>query len=58
MGAAEPVNIADLERLAGEQEDDGGWTVDFRSYSPVAALEWRGYMTVRALTILRDDGML
>ena len=50
------VIAADLERLAGEQEEDGGWTVDFRSYSPAAALEWRGYATVRALTILRDNG--
>jgi hypothetical protein len=49
---------AALERLAEEQEDDGGWTVDFQSYSPAAALEWRGYATVRALSILRDNGML
>ena len=49
---------ADLERLADEQEDDGGWTVDFQSYSPAAALEWRGYATVRALSILRDNGMM
>jgi hypothetical protein len=32
---------ADLERLATEQEADGGWTVDFQSYSPAAALEGR-----------------
>ena len=37
---------ADLERLAAEQRDDGGWFVDFRSYSAAAALEWRGYATV------------
>ena len=46
---------ADLERLTAEQQHDGGWTVDFRSYSPAAELEWRGYGTVRALTILRDN---
>jgi hypothetical protein len=46
---------ADLERLAGEQHEDGGWPVDFQSYSPAAALEWRGYATVRALSILRDN---
>jgi len=49
---------ADLERLAGGQEDDGGWTVDFASYSPAASLEWRGYATVRALALLRRNGML
>jgi hypothetical protein len=49
---------ADLERLAGEQDEDGGWSVDFQSYSPAAALEWRGYATVRALSVLRDDAMI
>jgi hypothetical protein len=49
---------ADLDRLAGLQEDDGGWTVDFTNYSPQAALEWRGYMTVHAVSILRRNGRL
>jgi hypothetical protein len=48
----------DLERLAGEQEEDGGWSVDFQNYSPAAALEWRGYATVRALSILRDNAVI
>jgi hypothetical protein len=46
---------AELQRLAGEQQDDGGWLVDFRSYSPAATLEWRGYTTVRAVSILRRN---
>jgi hypothetical protein len=46
---------AELRELAGEQEDDGGWTVDFQSYSPAAALEWRGYATVRAIATLRAN---
>ena len=49
---------ADLDRLAGGQRPDGGWTVDFASYSPAAALEWRGHRTVEALTILRANGRL
>jgi hypothetical protein len=49
---------ADLERLASEQDEDGGWSVDFQSYSPAAALEWRGYATVRALAVLRDNAMI
>jgi hypothetical protein len=49
---------ADLERLAGEQDEDGGWSVDFQSYSLAAALEWRGYATVRALSVLRDNAMI
>jgi hypothetical protein len=43
---------ADLDRLAGEQREDGGWDVDFRAYSPAAELEWRGYATVKALATL------
>jgi hypothetical protein len=49
---------ADLEQLAAEQADDGGWSVDFQSYSSAAALEWRGYATVRALSVLRDNAMI
>jgi hypothetical protein len=49
---------ADLERLASEQRRDGGWSVDFQSYSPAAALEWRGYATVRAVTVIRDNGII
>jgi hypothetical protein len=52
----EDVVAADLDRLAAEQEEDGGWSVDFQSYSPAAALEWRGYATVRALSVLRANG--
>jgi len=47
----------DLERLVAEQKEDGGWSVDFQSYSPAAALEWRGYATVRALSVLRHNSM-
>jgi hypothetical protein len=49
---------AELDRLTALQRDDGGWPVDFASYSPAAALEWRGHMTVRALSILeRNSGI-
>jgi hypothetical protein len=44
---------ADLNRLAGEQRPDGGWTVTFDSYGPAAALEWRGYTTVQAVATLK-----
>ncbi|HKY65994.1 MAG TPA: hypothetical protein VJM49_06475 [Acidimicrobiales bacterium] len=50
------VVAADLDRLAAGQRDDGGWDVDFTAYSPAAALEWRGYTTVAALTVLRAHG--
>jgi hypothetical protein len=50
---SQEVIAAELQRLADEQQDDGGWVVDFESYSPAATLEWRGYTTVRAVSILR-----
>ena len=46
----------DLERLASQQQPDGGWAVDFSSVSPAASLEWRGYATVNAIGhLLRAD---
>ena len=45
----------DLRRLATGQRDDGGWRVDFASYSPAGTLEWRGHATVRAVSILRSN---
>ena len=49
---------ADLRRLAGQQQPDGGWRVDFDSYSPAATLEWRGHRTIHALCLLRENGVL
>jgi len=47
-----------LDALEAGQQPDGGWTVDFRSFSPAARLEWRGIATVRALATLRAHGRL
>jgi hypothetical protein len=49
---------AELERLARRQQDDGGWPGEFASYSPAAALDWRGHLTVRALSILKAHAMI
>jgi hypothetical protein len=48
----------DLDRLAAEQQDDGGWDVDWAHWSPAGGLEWRGWATVRAVRILRANGRL
>jgi hypothetical protein len=48
----------DLDALAAGQKSDGGWEVDFASYSPQASLEWRGYRTVWALSVLRANRRL
>ena len=49
---------AELDRLEARQEDDGGWRVDFASYSQAGELEWRGHMTVNALALLKRNGRL
>ncbi|QKG27473.1 hypothetical protein [Actinomadura verrucosospora] len=53
---APDVVAAELDRLEQGQEADGGWRVDFASYSPIAELEWRGYQTVKAVSVLRANG--
>jgi hypothetical protein len=53
----EPAVIdAHLDHLARAQQDDGGWTFNWLAWSPVAAAEWRGAMTVGALARLRANG--
>lgn len=53
----ETVVARELDRLASQQESDGGWHTDFDSASPIAALEWRGYQTVWAVAVLRKNGI-
>ena len=49
---------ARLDHLAAGQADDGGWTFNWLAWSPVAATEWRGSVTVDALRTLRANGRL
>lgn len=48
----------DLDTLERGQRDDGGWMFDWPQWSPGATLDWRGYVTVRALEVLRANGRL
>jgi hypothetical protein len=43
---------ADLDRVEQGQQDDGGWTFDWLAWSPGQSVEWRGILTLRALTTL------
>lgn len=52
----EAVIDADLDRLAAAQRDDGGWMFSWPSWSPAAEADWRGYLTVDALRVLRANG--
>ncbi len=47
-----------LDALASSQQEDGGWTFNWPEWNPATTLEWRGFMTVRALAILRAYGRL
>jgi hypothetical protein len=47
---------AHLDHLAGGQREDGGWAFSWPSWSPAAEADWRGYLTVDALRILRANG--
>jgi hypothetical protein len=46
----------DLDELERGQQADGGWTFDFLAWSAGQSAEWRGLVTVLALTILRAHG--
>lgn len=53
----DPATVAaDLRRIEEGQRADGGWEVDFDAHSPAGALEWRGYATVQAVSVLRGNG--
>ena len=47
---------AHLDHLAGAQGDDGGWRFNWPSWSPAAESDWRGFLTVDALRVLRANG--
>ena len=49
---------AHLDAIESGQQEDGGWTFDFLAWSPAQATEWRGVVTIEALTCLRDHGRL
>ena len=51
-----PTMDAHLDHLAGAQRDDGGWMFNWPSWSPAAEADWRGFITVDALRILRANG--
>jgi hypothetical protein len=51
-----PTVDAHLDHLAGAQRDDGGWMFNWPSWSPAAEADWRGFITVDALRVLRANG--
>jgi hypothetical protein len=49
---------AHLDAVESGQQEDGGWMFDFSAWSPAQTTEWRGVVTIGALTCLRDHGRL
>jgi hypothetical protein len=49
---------AHLDHLASAQREDGGWMFNWLSWSPAAEADWRGFLTVDALRVLRANGRL
>lgn len=49
---------AHLDAVEAEQQEDGGWMFDWLAWSPAQTNDWRGNVTIRALTWLRDNGRL
>ena len=49
---------AHLDAVESEQQQDGGWMFDWLAWSPAQTTDWRGNVTLRALSWLRDNGRL
>jgi hypothetical protein len=49
---------ANLDHLAQAQREDGGWMFNWLAWSPAAERDWRGFLTVDALRLLRANGYL
>src|ERR1700712_4961677 len=49
---------AALDELEQGQQQDGGWDFSWTAWNPAVAFEWRGMVTIDALTTLRAYGRL
>jgi hypothetical protein len=49
---------AHLDAAAAKQQEDGGWPITWEPPSAAAVNEWRGFVTLKVLTLLDDYGRL
>jgi hypothetical protein len=49
---------AHLDAVESGQQEDGGWMFDWLAWSPAQTNDWRGHVTIRALTWMRENGRL
>jgi hypothetical protein len=47
-----------LDATAEAQQPDGGWQFNFQSWTPITEPEWRGWVTLESLIILRENARL
>jgi hypothetical protein len=47
-----------LDHLARAQQGDGGWTFNWPAWSPAATADWRGFLTVDAVSVLMANGRI
>jgi hypothetical protein len=47
-----------LDAVEAEQQEDGGWMFDWLAWPPGQTNDWRGTVTIRALTWLHANGRL
>lgn len=55
---SDEVIAAHLDALVAKQQSDGGWPVNWQIWTPATGLEWRAWVTIRAISTLRDYGRL
>ena len=55
---SDEVIAAHLDALAAAQQEDGGWPINWFDWNPATTLDWRGIVTIEALTTLRAYGRL
>jgi len=55
---SDEVISAQLDALVAAQQSDGGWMLNWMDWNPATTLEWRGWLTVETLGILRAYGRL
>jgi hypothetical protein len=55
---SDAVIAAHLDALAAAQQPDGGWMFKWQAWNPATTLEWRGWLTIETLLVLRAYGRL